>query len=87
MGVLAAVVTFFLVPKPLPEFARHQFLVEVRAGHVRQVVIEDEQVIVATSSKLGKFRTAYDRTADRNLAGELRAMKVEVLFETSPPGI
>ena len=83
ISVLAGWLAFKHVPPPLPELSRREFLDEVRAGHVRKVIIEDHQVIVSESSTRGSFRTAYKEPEDANLAAELRTQGVEVLFDTS----
>ena len=75
------------VPAPLPELSRTEFVAEVRAGHVRKVIVEDHQVITGESSTRGPFRTSYKEPKDANLASELRAQGVEVVFETSPVGL
>ena len=86
-ALIAGVTAFYLVPEPLPELTRAEFMTEVRAGHVRRVEIEDQQVIIGESSTRGEFRTEFDRHKDVNLPAELRALGIEVLFSTSPPGI
>jgi hypothetical protein len=83
LSVLAGWWAFKHVPPPLPELSRAEFMAEVRAGHVRQVTVEDRQVIVSESSTRGAFRTEYKEPADVNLVGELRAQGVEVVFDTS----
>ena len=88
--ILAAIAgwwAFQHVPAPLPELSRTEFLAEVRAGHVRKVIVEDHQVITGESSTRGPFRTAYKEPKDANLVGELRVQGVEVVFETSPIGL
>jgi hypothetical protein len=77
------VTVFYLVPAPLPELTRAEFMAEVRAGHVRRVEIEDQEVIIAESSMRGQFRTDFDRYKDVNLPAELRALGIEVLFSKS----
>jgi len=86
-ALIAGVTAFYLVPEPLPELTRAEFMTEVRAGHVRRVEIEDQQVIIGESSTRGEFRTEFDRYKDVDLPAELRALGIEVLFSTSPPGI
>jgi hypothetical protein len=83
LSVLAGWFAFKHVPPPLPELSRAELMAEVRAGHVRKVIIEDHQVIVSESSTRGSFRTGYKEPEDANLAAELRAQGVEVLFDTS----
>jgi hypothetical protein len=87
LAVIAGVFAFYHVPEPLPELSRTEFLAEVRAGHVRKIVIEDHQVITGESSTRGPFRTAYKEPEDAKLATELRALGSEVVFETSPIGL
>jgi hypothetical protein len=73
------------VPAPLPELTRAEFMAEVRAGHVHRVEIEDHDVILSESAIRGPFRTGFDKAADADLAGELRALGVEVWYSRSPP--
>src|SRR5262250_319537 len=73
-ALIAGATAFYLVPEPLPELTRAEFLVEVRAGHVRSVEIEDQEVIIADSSTRGKFRTDFHKDEDVNLPAELRAL-------------
>jgi hypothetical protein len=49
LAVIVGVVTFWFVPKPLPELSRAEFMDEVRAGHVHRVEIEDQEVILGES--------------------------------------
>jgi|SRR5580704_12912663 hypothetical protein len=86
-AVLVGAVAFYLVPPPLPELTRAEFMDEVRAGHVRRVEIEDQEVILSESSTRGEFRTGFDKTRDAGLPDELRALGIEVWFSKSPPGI
>ena len=86
-AVIAGVIAFCFVPEPLPELTRSEFLAEVRAGHVREVEIEDQDIIIAESSTRGRFRTAFHRREDIDLPAELRALGVEVRFSKSPPGV
>ena len=86
-ALIVGVTVFCLVPKPLPELTRAEFMSEVSAGHVRRVEIEDQEVIIAESSTRGGFRTDFDRYKDVNLPAELRSRGIEVLFSRSPPGI
>jgi hypothetical protein len=86
-AVIAGWTAWRLVPKPLPELSRPEFLVEVLDGHVSKVVIEDEEVMTGVSSTLGEFRTAFRKTEDAGLADELRKRGVEVVFEKSEPGL
>jgi hypothetical protein len=83
LSVLAGWLAFKHVPAPLPELSRAEFMAEVRAGHVRKVIIEDHQVITGESSTRGPFRTRYKEPEDAHLVAELRAQGVEVLFDTS----
>ena len=86
-AVLVGAVVFHLLPPPLPELTRAEFMDEVRAGHVRRIEIEDREVILSESSTRGEFRTGFDKTRDAGLPDELRAVGVEVWFSKSPPGI
>ena len=86
-GVIPARIAFRLVPKPLPEISRAEFLPEVREGRVRKVVIEDRQGIIGASTTRGPFRAAFHDREDAALVTELRAMGVEVAFEESGPGL
>lgn len=81
LALLAGFAAFRLMPKPLPEISRKDFLIEVRTHHVAKVVIDDG-VITGVSSKRGAFRTAYDR-ADTHLPSELRKQGVTVVFDRS----
>jgi len=83
LAVIAGWFAFEHVPAPLPELSRAEFLAEILAGHVHRVVIVDRQVITSESSTRGQFRTDYKEPADANLATELRAQGIEVLFDTS----
>jgi hypothetical protein len=87
LSVLAGWFAFQHVPAPLPELSRTEFLAEVRAGHVRKVVIHDHQVITAESSTRGPFRTSYKEPEDANLVTDLRAQGVEIVYEASPLGL
>ncbi len=87
LAVIAAWFTYQHVPEPLPELSRAEFIAEVRAGHVRKVVIKDEEVITGESSTRGPFRTAFKKAEDAHLVTELRALGVEVVFEKSPLGL
>ena len=86
MAVVAAWLTFHLLsqrpPRLAPEITREEFLAEVRGGHVHRVIIWDRSVITGRSSTRGYFRTAF-HADDRNLAGELQALGVEVLEKES----
>jgi hypothetical protein len=84
VGVIAAWFTFQYIP---PELSRAQFMAEVRAGHVRKVVIHDEEVITGESSTRGRFRTPFKKEEDAQLVTELRERGVEVVYETSPEGL
>ena len=78
LALIAGVMAFWFVPKPLPELSRAEFMDEVRAGQVRRVEIEDQRVIFSESRRRGPFRTEFDRIRDAELADELRALGVEV---------
>jgi hypothetical protein len=84
-ALIAGVTAFYLVPAPLPELTRAEFIAEVRAGHVHRIEIEDQEAIIGKSSTRGEFRTNFDRLKDANLPTELRALGVEVWFAKSSP--
>jgi hypothetical protein len=84
---LAGVVAFWLVPEPLPELSRADFMDEVRAGHVHRIEIEDQEVILSESTTRGPFRADFDKARDAGLPDELRALGVEIWYTRSPPGI
>jgi hypothetical protein len=86
-AVLVGVAVLHLLPPPLPELTRAEFMAEVRAGHVSSIAIEDQEVITGISSTRGAFRTSYRKGEDGGLPAELRAMGVEVRFEKSPLGL
>src|SRR5262245_43363136 len=86
-ALIAGATVFYLMPEPLPELTRAEFLVEGRAGHLRGGEIEDQEVIIADSSTRGKFRTDFHKDEDVNLPAELRGLGVEVWFSESPPGV
>ena len=44
-ALIVGVIAFHLVPEPLPELTRAEFMAEVRAGHVRRVEIREHEVI------------------------------------------
>ena len=85
LAVIAGIVASYFVPEPLPELTRAEFMAEVRAGHVRRVEINDQEVILTESSTRGAFRTGFDRRQDAGLPAELRAQGIEVWFSRSPP--
>ncbi|HXP88275.1 MAG TPA: ATP-dependent metallopeptidase FtsH/Yme1/Tma family protein [Bryobacteraceae bacterium] len=86
LAAIAGWFAFSRVPKPPPELTRMELLEEVREGHVKKVVIEDEEVILGESTTRGSFRTAFKKS-DTALVTELRALGVEVQFEKSAPGL
>jgi len=86
VGAFAAFLTYRHVSK-VPELSRTEFLLEVVQGHVHSVTVEDEEVIVGESSTRGAFRTSYRKAEDSDLADELRARGVQVVFEKSTPGL
>ena len=86
-AVIAGVVAFYLVPPPLPELTREEFMAEVRAGHVRRVEINDQETIFIDIEARGEFRTGFDKAKDAGLPDELRALGIEVWFSQSPLGI
>jgi hypothetical protein len=87
LAVIAGIVAAWLVPPPLPELSRTEFMDEVRDGHVRRVEIEDQEVILSQSTTRGRFRSNFDKVRDAGLPDQLRALGVEVRFSTSPLGI
>jgi hypothetical protein len=86
-AVIAGVTVFLLIPQPLPELTRAEFMAEVRAGHVREIEIEDQQIIIGESSARGKFRTGFKTKEDVDLPAELRNLGVEVWFSKSSLGV
>jgi hypothetical protein len=86
-AVIAGVTAFFLMPKPLPELTRAEFLAEVRAGHVREIEIEDQQIIIGKSTVRGEFLTGFKSKEDAKLPAELRELGVEVWFSKSSLGV
>ena len=86
-ALIVGVAAFYLMPVPLPEITRTEFMAEVRAGHVHKVEIHDQEVIIGESSTRGEFRTEFDRNKDVKLPAEPRALGIEVLFSKLPPGI
>ena len=86
-AMIAGATAFLLMPKPLPELTRAEFMIEVRAGHVRQIEIEDQEIILGKSSTRGEFRTDFNRKEDVDLPAELRARGVEVWFSKSSLGV
>ena len=84
LALIAGWWAFQHVPAPLPELSRAEFLDEVRAGHVHEVVVEYQDVIIGESSSRGRFRTRYKQKEDEGLLTELRAKGVDVVFESSP---
>ena len=86
-AVIVGVTAFHLMPKPLPVLTRAEFMAEVRAGHVRKIEIEDQEVIIGDSSTRGQFRTGFDRKQDVDLPAELRSLGVEVWFSKSSLGV
>jgi hypothetical protein len=86
LSVAAGLAAFLLIPKPLPELSREELIAEVKAGCVHSVVIVDGELIRATSTRRGAFRVVLPR-GDTTLATELKAMGVEVKFETGSLGL
>jgi hypothetical protein len=86
VAVVAGIAVSYLLPKPLPELSRAQFLDEVGAGHVRSVEIEDQAVILGRSMAHGLFFTRFRRGADAGLIDALRARGIEVRLTKSAPG-
>ncbi len=86
-AAIVGVTAVFLTPKPLPELTRAEFMAEVRAGHVRKVEIEDQEIIIGKSSTRGEFRTDFKRKEDVGLPAELRNFGVKVWFSKSSFGV
>jgi hypothetical protein len=86
-ALLIGATTGYLVPRPLPELSRAEFMAEVQAGHVHRIVIEDREIITGVSTTRGAFRTGFRKIEDAGLPAALRALGVEVGFEKSPFGL
>ena len=50
LSVAAGLIAILLIPKPLPELSWEELVAEVQAGHVRQVVIVDGEMVRAESN-------------------------------------
>ena len=91
LAILAAAAAglgaFYLVPPPLPELTRAEFLDEVRAGHVNRIDIEDQETILGESSTRGEFRSGFDKKRDADLPDALRTLGIEVRYSKSALGI
>jgi len=85
LSIAIGYVAFRLVPKPLPELSRQEFLAETRAGHVRKVTVTDRELITGESSTRGPFRTAM-KPEETELLDKLRSLEVEIVFEKSSDG-
>jgi hypothetical protein len=83
LSVLAGVMAYHYVPRPLPEFSHADLMEEVRAGRVHRLVVEDEDILLGESSLRGEFRSPYSKSNDAGFLENLRALGVEVVFETS----
>ncbi|HEV2200185.1 MAG TPA: hypothetical protein VGR73_10205 [Bryobacteraceae bacterium] len=84
LALAAGVAAALMVPKPLPELSRAEFLAEVRGGHARKITIVDGQVITGVSTARGEFRTAYKSNAkEKQLLAELRDLGVEIVSDKS----
>ena len=83
LAVLVGIAAMYVIPKPLPELSRAEFLAEVRSGHVQRVTI-DGDVIVAASSARGEFRTSL-KPDESGVLAELRSRGVEI--EYAEPGL
>jgi hypothetical protein len=86
-AILVGAAAGYFMPKPLPELTRAEFMDEVQAGHVRRIVIEDQEMITGVSSTRGAFRTGFRKAEDKGLPAALRALGVEIRFATSPLGL
>ena len=87
LSTLAGVAAFWLVPEPLPELSRGEFMDEVQAGHVHKIEIQDQEVIINESTTRGPFRADFSKARDPGLPDELRALGFEIWYTRSPPGI
>ena len=87
IAIGAGAVASRFVPSPLPELTRDELMTEIRAGHVRRVEIEDQEVILGDSATRGEFRSPFDRGRDAGLPAELRSLGVEVWYSKSAAGI
>ena len=86
VAVCAGFAVYFLVPRPLPEFTRSEFLSEVRSGHVSRVAVDEDHIFTAKSTTRGAFRV-MSPSNERELLSELHARGVEVVYEKSAPGL
>jgi hypothetical protein len=83
LAVMVGIGVTYLLPKPLPELSRAEFLAEVRGGRIVKVTI-DGDVIFAVSSTRGEFRTSL-KPGEADLLAELRSRGVKI--EYAPPGL
>ena len=87
-ALIVGVIAFYLVPEPLPELTRAEFMAEVRAGHVRRVEIEDQEVIIVKVRRAGNSAPPYVRSFARRSAtlsscrnaSTLQATSVQILW-------
>ena len=86
-AVIAGIVAYRLVPAPLAELTRSEFMDEVRAGRLRKIEIQDQDVIIGESTARGAFRTAFDRVRDADLVDNLRSLGIEIWYSESGPGL
>jgi hypothetical protein len=87
LAVIAGIVTYWLVPAPLPELSRSEFMEEVRAGHVHKIEIRDQEIILGESTTRGLFRTSFDRERDMKLPSELRSLGIDIWYSKSTLGL
>ena len=81
-GILAAVLVSRLIPR---EVSRERFLMEVRQRQLKRVTIhpgDHNSVAVADYGNPGAIRTVLAED-DQSFTTELRALGVEVTFDTS----
>ena len=81
-GISAALFVFRLIPR---EVSRDQFLIEVRQRGLKKVTIypgDGRPVAVADYGARGAIRTVLAED-DQSFTTELRALGVEVTFDTS----
>ena len=60
---------------------------EVRAGRLRKIEIQDQDVIIGESTSRGAFRTAFDRAQDADLLDMLRSLEIEIWYSESGLGV
>ena len=86
VAVVVGLLVYRIVPRPLAELTRAEFLSEVRNGHVRRIQIDADHIITGTSTTLGPFRVMSPANEPELLA-ELRARGIEITYEKSALGL